>query len=515
MQDSDRMAVEQESTHGSTAANPLDLLIIGGGINGVGIARDAAGRGASVMLLEQDDLGKFTSSSSSKLIHGGLRYLENYDFRLVRHSLREREVLLGNAPHIIWPLRFILPHHRSLRPRWLIRLGLFIYDHLAKRKLLPDSGNVDLTQHVGGEPLKAEYRYGFEYSDCWVQDARLVILNAMDARRCGADIRPRNKCIGLERGSRQWTAMVEHQHDGRVYQVHARAVVNAAGPWVEQVSGMDPQSQPAHGIRLVKGSHIIVDKLFDHNYVYIFQNRDGRIMFAIPYEGEFTLLGTTEVEIHGDPGSAQVAEEEIRYICDNASNYFRNPVRPEDVRYSYAGVRPLFDDASKNASKTTRDYVLHLDNAGPEIVSVYGGKITTYRVLAEQVTDMLQQRSNMSSESWTADCSLPGGDIDVEGFGLFAERCKERYGWADSDLIDRLCRSYGTLINEVLNDCNGIGDLGLRLAGNLYEREARYLVNNEWAQTAEDILWRRTKLGMTVSNEDVQRLERWLKNTTV
>ena len=500
-----------QDSQGSEPGNGhYDLVVIGGGINGTGIARDAAGRGLSVLLCEQDDLGRFTSSASSKLIHGGLRYLEHYDFRLVRHSLEEREVLLRSAPHIIWPLRFILPHHSALRPRWLIRLGLFIYDHLGKRKLLPASHSVDLTSHTAGTSLNPSFTSGFEYSDCWVQDSRLVVLNAMDAADRGAKVLTHTRCVGLDRATDWWSVSLERTADGERSRVYARSVVNAAGPWVEQVAGLDPASRSANGVRLVKGSHIIVPALFDHQYVYLFQNSDDRIMFAIPYERDFTLLGTTDVEISGDPAAARASDEEIAYICENASNYFRKSVDPAEVVYSYSGVRPLFDDAAANASKTTRDYVLHLDAKGPPIVAVYGGKLTTYRKLGEQVLDMLSRPLGISEKPWTATAALPGGDFDAVDFPGFVSRCQNRYPWCDPQLVYYFARNYGTRIDRILSCAACVADLGRHFGDTLYEAEVRYLVRSEWAHSAEDILYRRTKAGLHCSDEEAENLKIWL-----
>ena len=487
----------------------LDLLVIGGGINGAGIARDAAGRGLSVLLCEQGDLAQYTSSSSTKLIHGGLRYLEHYDFKLVRHSLREREILLRSAPHIIWPMRFILPHHRALRPRWLIRLGLFLYDHLYKRELLPGSHSVDLRQHIGGKVLEPEFTHGFEYSDCWVQDARLVVLSAMDARRRGAKICPRTRCVELVRQREFWIAKLLPTSGGDPVTVRARAIVNAAGPWVEQVAAMDPGSQSAHGVRLVKGSHIIVPSIFDHPYAYIFQNKDARILFAIPYETEFTLIGTTDVEIQSDPAQAAISEQEINYLCDNANQYLSKKITPEDVIASYAGVRPLFDDASENASKTTRDYVLHLDHNGPPIVSIYGGKLTTFRRLSEEVMDMLSMQLGNDEGPWTASEILPGGEFADSDFSKFVTKCFTRYPWCEKSLIVRLARNYGTCIERIIGSAESMESLGQHFGAGLYQNEVNYLVENEWAMCADDILSRRTKLGLHGGKTLHESLNQW------
>jgi len=488
----------------------FDIVVVGGGINGTGIARDAAGRGLSVLLCEQDDLGRYTSSSSTKLIHGGLRYLEHYDFKLVRHSLQEREVLLKSAPHIIWPLRFILPHHRLLRPRWMIRLGLFLYDHLGKRKMLAASTAVNLRTHVSGKALKKEFRHGFEYSDCWVQDARIVILNALDASSHGATIAPRTKCVSLQRNEDSWTVTLASQPDDERRTVRARCIVNAAGPWVEQVAGLDEQTQTAHGVRLVKGSHIVVPALFDHPYAYIFQNSDGRILFAIPYEKDYTLLGTTDVEIESDPAAATISKEEIDYICESASQYFAAPVKPDDVVFSYAGVRPLFDDAKENASEATRDYVLHMNDQGPPVVSVYGGKLTTYRKLSEQVVNMLCESLSSNNGPWTSGSVLPGGNIADYDYEAFQRACLATYPWCDPGVVKLLARNYGTRITRILDDLNSMEQMGVHFGANLYQVEVEYLVREEWALSVDDIIYRRTRAGLHGGQQLREKLDNWL-----
>jgi len=489
----------------------VDILVIGGGINGASIARDAAGRGLNVVLCEKDDLAQHTSSSSTKLIHGGLRYLEHYDFLLVRHSLQEREVLLKSAPHIIWPLRFILPHHRSLRPRWLIRLGLFLYDHIGGRKILPGSRSIDLRKHISGQALKPEYTRGFEYSDCWVQDARLVVLNARDAQRHGARILTRTKCTSLERKQDHWMATLIDCRDDGIIRLKVRTVINASGPWVKQTLDLDITTDTENDIRLVKGSHIVVPRLFDHDYPYIFQHADGRVMFAIPYERDFTLLGTTDIEISGDPDKVTIDEAEITYICKAVSEYFNKPVRPETVVSSYSGVRPLFDDESKNASKVTREYVLQLDDNGPPILSVFGGKITTCRKLSEQVVDMLKKPMDFDAPGWTANASLPGGDIDNADFDSFLDSCRRQYSWLDEEVLQDYTRNYGTDIEILLDGRSSMPDLGQHFGGKLYECEVDYLTRYEWAELVEDILWRRTKKGLCIPEGGESRLKIWLQ----
>ncbi|NND92611.1 MAG: glycerol-3-phosphate dehydrogenase [Granulosicoccus sp.] len=489
----------------------FDLVVVGGGINGAGIARDAAGRGLRVMLCEKDDLAQHTSSSSTKLIHGGLRYLEHYDFMLVRHALGEREVLLRAAPHIIWPLRFILPHHQALRPRWLIRLGLFLYDNLGGRKLLPRSNSVDLTRHVAGQALKKTYTSGFEYSDCWVQDARLVTLNVMDAAARGCDVRVRTECTDIIREDGQLTVNLRDHLTGQSDSVTARALVNASGPWVERTLALDEEHDARHGVRLVKGSHIVVPKLFEHPYTYIFQNADNRILFAIPYENDFTLLGTTDVEIQSEPGTEVIEQAEIDYICDNASEYFATPVTPEQVVWTYTGVRPLYDDASDNASTVTRDYKLDLDTReGAPILSVYGGKITTYRKLAEQAVDMLQPVLGFSQGAWTSPEPLPGGEIPDADFDAFLAQCQSRYPWMEAALLLDYARNYGTRLSKLIGDARSMAELGHHFGGPLYQAEVDYLVREEWARTAADILWRRSKKGLHTPEGTEQALQTWL-----
>ncbi|MFK7861619.1 MAG: glycerol-3-phosphate dehydrogenase [Granulosicoccus sp.] len=489
-----------------------DLVVIGGGVNGAGIARDAAGRGLSVLLCEKDDLAQHTSSASTKLVHGGLRYLEHYDFMLVRHALSEREVLLRAAPHIIWPLRFILPHHKALRPRWLIRLGLFLYDHLGGRKLLPASHGVDLAQHVSGAALKNEFTKGFEYSDCWVQDARLVTLNVMDAAERGCDVRVRTECTDIVRGDGQWTVNLQDHLSGQASVVTARAIVNASGPWVEKTLNLDEEHDTRHGVRLVKGSHIVVPKLFDHPYTYIFQNADNRILFAVPYENDFTLLGTTDVEIQAEPGSEKIEDSEIDYICDNASEYFKTPISRDQIVWTYSGVRPLYDDASDNASKVTRDYKLDLDTRkGAPVLSVYGGKITTFRKLAEQAVDMLKPELKFSAGAWTSSVALPGGDIPDANYDRFLKQSAQRYPWLDTVVLNDYCRNYGTRISTLVGKASGMEELGYHFGGPLYQAEVDYLIVHEWARSAADILWRRSKKGLHTPAGTEQALQQWIE----
>jgi glycerol-3-phosphate dehydrogenase len=484
-----------------------DLLIVGGGVNGCGIARDAAGRGLKVLLVEQDDLAGHTSSASTKLIHGGLRYLEYYEFRLVREALIEREKLLGIAPHIIWPLRFVMPMPPKGRPGWMIRLGLFLYDHLGGRGSLPGSEGVSLKGPLG-TGIRPEIAKAFAYSDCWVQDSRLVVLNALDARERGADIRTRTRFVGATRDAEGWSATIADADGERA--VRVRAIVNAAGPWVDQVVGAARGAHPERPPRLVKGSHIILPRLFEGEHAYILQNPDKRIVFAIPYERDFTLIGTTDVPWHDDPATPAISAEETAYLCESVSRYFERPVRPEDVVHSYAGVRPLFDDGSASASAVTRDYVLKLgEEEDPQILSVFGGKITTYRRLAEHALEKLAPFLPEMGEAWTDKTPLPGGDIG--DFDAFFAEIRRRWPFLSERTSWRLARAYGSRIDRVLGDSTMPADLGEDLGGGLHTREVDHLVAAEWARTAEDILWRRSKLLLHVPPGTRERLEHYLR----
>ncbi len=487
----------------------FDLLVIGGGINGAGIARDAAGRGLKVCLVEKDDLASHTSSASTKLIHGGLRYLEHLEFKLVRESLIERERLLKIAPHIVWPLRFVLPHDKGLRPSWMLRLGLFMYDHLGGRKLLPPTRTINLRNAPHWQILEDRLVKGFEYSDCWVEDSRLVVLNCVDAAERGAEIRTRTECVGLDRGEDGWAAILQDA-DGQ-YEVSARMVVNAAGPWVDKVLGRAIPRDTHENLRLVKGSHLIFPKLFEGDHCYIFQNKDDRIIFAIPYEREFTLVGTTDQGFEGDPSGIKISPEEADYICDAANEYLRTDIAPEQAVSSYAGVRPLYDDKAASNSTVTRDYVFELEDKdengdkAPPILSIFGGKITTYRKLAEHALKRLGQ----GDEGWTVDAHLPGGDIDPERFEAFVSDLAARNPWLPDGAALRLARAYGTRVEAVLNGAQGLNDMGVHLGGDLYARELEYLVKHEFARTADDVLWRRSKLGLHLDKAERQRVLDW------
>lgn len=486
-----------------------DLLVVGGGINGTGIARDAAGRGLAVILCDQHDLAAHTSSASTKLIHGGLRYLEHGHFALVRKALREREVLLGSAPHIMWPLRFVMPHDAHLRPAWLIRAGLLLYDHLARRRRLPRSAAIDLRRHPAGVPLDPRFRSGFIYSDGWVDDARLVVLNALDAARRGAVVLTRTRCVHIERRDHGWSALLEDASGSR-RTVDARAVVNAAGPWAGRFLAECTPVRPAREVRLVKGSHIVVPRLFEHRFAYIFQNVDRRIVFALPYEREFTLVGTTEADYAGEPAAAHIDPDEVRYLCATVNRYFRRQCSPEDVVWTYSGVRPLLDDEASDPSSVTRDYALELDAHGSPILSVFGGKLTTYRRLAEEAVDRIAPLLGCRTPRWTAGATLPGGDLPGGSFAVFLRSVARRYPWLPHPLAVRLARAYGTRIGELLHDARSLDDLGEEVLPQLHAREIEFLCRTEWARTSEDILWRRSKLGLHVPPQGAQRLDAWL-----
>lgn len=508
------MAAAQQ---GVETAIKCDVLVVGGGINGAGIARDAAGRGLSVVLCEKDDLASHTSSASTKLIHGGLRYLEYYEFGLVRKALIEREVLLRSAPHIMWPLRFVMPHAKGQRPAWLIRAGLFLYDMLAKREILPASSGIDLTRHAAGTPLKSQFKRGFVYSDGWVDDARLVVLNVIDAADKGARVLTRTRCTALRRDGDGWQATLL-QGDARELCVRARSVVNAAGPWTaEFLQQAAPGGQGRH-LRLIKGSHIVVKRLFEHDHAYIFQHPDGRIVFAIPYEHDFTLIGTTDLDYHGDTGKVEIDDEEIRYLCELSSYYFSKPIVPADVVWTYAGVRPLVEDAAADAKAVTRDYRFELDQVGAPLLSIFGGKITTFRKLAEEAMDMLAPLLGNARPAWTEQACLPGGDVygavpqnrSVREFGQFVQGLQREYAWLPAALVARYARAYGTRIHLLLAGRTDMAAMGEEIAAGLYAAEVAYVRRHEWAVSAADILWRRSKLGLHLPRETADTLDAWL-----
>ena len=507
----------------------FDLAIIGGGVNGCGIARDAAGRGNTVLLCEMNDLASGTSSLSSKLVHGGLRYLEHFEFRLVRESLIEREILWRIAPHIVRPLRFVLPHHAGLRPAWFLRLGLFVYDHLGGRHLLPATRTLDLTCDEAGRPLPPNrFKRAFEYSDCFVDDARLVVLTARDAADRGADIRTRTRVTEIHRSDRLWCVSMVNAVTGEHSTVQARVLVNAGGPWVDMLAreaGVNAKAK----VRLVQGSHIVVSKLYDHDRAYVFQNADGRIIFVIPYQDDFTLIGTTDRDYDGDPAKAKATPEEIEYLCSAASEYLTRRVEPDDVVWAYSGVRPLYDDGASEARAATRDYVFELDTpGGAPLLSIYGGKITTYRRLAEEALKRLspylrgstagegkaredKAREGKALEGWTGNCPLPGGDMDVTGGdAALIAKLRRSHPFLSAEHASRLAHAYGTRAVNLLDGAKSADDLGKSFGATLTEREVRYLMANEWAMTAEDIIWRRSKLGLRLTAGEIAALEDWI-----
>lgn len=492
-----------------------DLFIIGGGINGVGIARDAAGRDLSAFVCEQGDLAGQTSSRTTKLIHGGLRYLEYYDFRLVREALLERERVMEIAPHIVQPLRFVLPHKKGLRPAWMIRIGMFLYDHLAKRKRLPGSESVNLRKCPIGAPLKEFLKKGFIYSDCRTDDARLVVLNAIDARERGAEIRTHTRFISARKENGEWIATIENLSTGLQEEVHAKAIINTAGPWVSEVLKNRLHIDTAKHVRLVKGSHIVVKKIYEGDHAFFFQNPDGRLVFAIPYEQDFTLIGTTDEAYAGDPAKVSISDNEISYMCDCLNEYFKEPIKPSDVVWSFSGVRPLYDDARKNASAVTRDYILDIESSAgePILLSVFGGKITTFRRLAEHAFEKLEPLIPNLKPSWTKGAPLAGGDIPDADFENFFQSAQKKWSFLSEFTLKRMAHSYGTRMERILGEAKSLDDLGEDFGAHLTKAEVDYLVEQEWAQSSEDILWRRSKLGLHVPslNDTITRLDAYLE----
>jgi glycerol-3-phosphate dehydrogenase len=489
----------------------VDVFIIGGGINGVGIARDAAGRGYSVALCEKEDLASGTSNWSSKLVHGGVRYLEHYEFGLVRKALKEREVLWAAAPHIVRPMRFILPHHKDLRPAWLLRLGLFLYDHIGGRKLLPATKTVDLKNGPFGKPLKAMFTKGFQYSDAQVDDARLVVLNAMDAQTQGAEIATHREVTSARREGEHWHIDTRNE-DGTEVDYTASVIVNAAGPWVDIVLGETFGANDASNIRLVKGSHIVVPALFEHDNAYIFQNADERIIFAIPWREGTTLIGTTDEDFEGNPRDAKISQAETDYLCAAASEYFEKPITPDTIVWTYAGVRPLYDDGASAAQEATRDYIFRRDGQTGEVplLNIFGGKITTYRELSEKMLASIEDELGRRGRPWTSRAPLPGGDFPVQGFDQLVAQTQRRYPFLTDELTVRLCRNYGTRVTQVLGNAEAEKQLGKHFGAGLYEVEVRYLMTNEWAQTATDVVERRTKLLLRMTKRQINALEKWM-----
>lgn len=525
-----------------------DLFIIGGGINGCGIARDASGRGLSVTLVEMNDLASATSSASTKLFHGGLRYLEYLEVRLVREALKEREILLRAMPHISWPMRFVLPYHKDMRyegdspvsrilnfvmpwtkgrrPAWLIRLGLFLYDNLGGnseggKKILPSTSSVDLKTDAVGNPLQEHFKYAYEYSDCWVNDSRLVILNARDAHKRGANILTRCKVISAKREDGLWVIETLDQITGKTALFKARMLVNAGGPWVQDIIKNTAQIESKDGIRLVRGSHIVTKQLFDHDKSYIFQGEDGRIMFAIPYENDFTLIGTTDIDHPDVDNNPECTEEEINYICAFATKYFKTPVTPDQVVWSFSGVRPLYNDGSDSASAATRDYTLKVDqgfchssgqsSSEAPLLNIFGGKITTYRRLAESALEKITPFFSDIGKPWTAGVPLPGGDFSVNRVEHLIKNLMYDYPYLTQKWAQRMIRSYGTEAKDILLNSASIKDLGINFGATLTEQEVVWLMDNEFAQSTDDIIWRRSRLGLHMSAEDIEVLDRWIQ----
>ena len=491
------------------ADSHFDLFVVGGGINGTGIAADAAGRGLKVGLCEMGDLAQATSSSSSKLIHGGLRYLEHYEFRLVKEALNEREVLLKVAPHLVTPMRFQMPHRPHLRPAWLIRIGLFLYDNLGKRDTLLGSNKV---KYGADSPLKADITQGFEYSDCWVDDARLVVTNALSAQQNNADIYARTRCTAAKRVAGQWQISLEDQITKTSTTVTAKALVNAAGPWVSSFIESKLEKKAPYGIRMIKGSHIVVPRIHQFANAFIMQNTDKRIVFAIPYRENYTLLGTTDVEYKGDPSEVKISDEEINYILNVANDHFKKNLSPDDVIWHYSGVRPLLEDESNDPSAVTRDYTLHLedDNSQAPLLSIFGGKITTYRKLALSAMTKLTPYFDQLGPAWTHSKPLPGGNLNMS-LDAFTLSLQQSYPFIGAHLAKRLANSYGDRSHLILQDKTSLEDLGQHFGADLYQAEVDYLLQQEWAFTGDDILWRRSKLGLEFSAEQVAQLNDYVK----
>ena len=488
----------------------FDLFVIGGGINGAGIARDAAGRGLSVIMCEKGDLAEGTSSRSGKLVHGGLRYLEYYEFRLVREALIEREVLLNSASHIIWPMRFVLPHSPTDRPAWLVRLGLFLYDHLGGRKKLPGTRSLDLHRDPEGAPILDQYSKGFEYSDCWVDDARLVVLNALDASAKGARILTRTACVSARREQGNWLIQMRSERSGEVRTVRARVLVNAAGPWVNDIIGRVVGSNSQRSVRLVKGSHIIVPKFWAGQQAYLVQNHDKRVIFINPYEGDKALIGTTDIPYEGKPEEVRADEKEIDYLITAVNRYFKEKLRRSDVLESFSGVRPLFDDGKGNPSAVTRDYVFDLDETGgAPLLSVFGGKITTFRKLSEHAMQRLAKFFPKMGGDWTRSAVLPGGEIPNADYVAFSDTLRAAYPWMPRALVNHYGHLYGARTKQIVGNATSLADLGRHFGGDLYEAEVRYLVACEWAQAADDVLMRRTKEGLHMTAEEKAAFAAW------
>ncbi|MCJ7873225.1 glycerol-3-phosphate dehydrogenase [Phaeobacter sp. J2-8] len=496
-----------------TEAQEVDLFVIGGGINGAGIARDAAGRGLRVALCEKDDLAEGTSSRSGKLIHGGLRYLEYYEFSLVRKALIEREVLLRNAPHIVWPMRFVLPHSKRDRPAWLVRLGLFLYDHLGGRAKLPGTRTLDLHRASEGHAIRDDFRRGFEYSDCWVDDARLVVLNALDAAERGATILTRSPCVSARREGGKWHVTTRHATTGETRDFRAHVLVNAAGPWVTDIITNVAAASSRRKVRLVKGSHIITPKFWRGEHAFLIQNHDKRVIFVNPYEGDKALIGTTDIAYDGPADQVQAGEDEIAYLIDAVNSYFKEQLSRDDVQTAYSGVRALFDDGQGNPSAVTRDYVLDLDETdGAPLLNIFGGKITTFRELSQKALQRLAPTFPALGGDWTAQAPLPGGDMDSADFDVFVNQMKTAYPWLPRPVLLHYARLYGTRMRHVVGAATSVSGLGRHFGGALYAAEAQYLRQQEWAQTAQDVLWRRTKHLLHLTQAEQAEFTRWFED---
>lgn len=492
----------------------VDILVVGGGINGAGIAVDAAGRGLAVVLCEKGDLASGTSSASSKMIHGGLRYLEHYEFGLVRQALVERDILLKKAPHLIRPLQFVMPHNKRLRSLWWLSMGLYLYDVLTPNKLLPASRRIALQGHTAGIPLRENFSHGFIFSDCWVDDARLVVLNAISAAEHGARIMLHTELLSAERKNGLWDVTLVNKHTGKQFTLSCRVLVNATGPWVAEVLEKRLGISSRHKVTLVKGSHIVVPRITTGEYAYLLQHEDRRVIFVVPFE-DFNIIGTTELLFEGDPGMAEISEEEQHYLCELANRYFRKSVSVENIVWSYSGVRPLLGDATSNlaATKITRGYLFDLNTANGQapLLSIFGGKITTFRVLAEQAMEKLKPFFKHCGPAWTQKTPLPGGAMPEYNFGQFFTKFRQTHPWLPSKLATRYAHNYGTRAILIVQNARSVEDLGIHFAAGLYQREVEYLVAHEWAENVEDILWRRTKLGLFFKPEDIEKLENWLK----
>jgi len=494
------------------ALEHYDILVIGGGVNGCGIARDAVGRGLTVALVEQGDLAGETSSSSTKLFHGGLRYLEYYEFGLVRKALIEREILLRNMPHIAWPMRFIIPHLKGMRPKWMLRAGLFIYDYIGGRKMLPPTKTVNLEKGPLGAPLVDSIKVGFEYSDCWVDDARLVVLNARDAADRGAKIMVRTRFQSAKPKDGHWVANVKDIRSGKTKRIEAKVLVNAGGPWVKSIIEDRLKTETPENIRLVRGSHIVIPKIYDHDRAYFFQIADGRLVFTIPYENDFTLIGTTDVDHKGDPGNPQCSPEEAAYLCDVISKNFKKKISTDDIVWSYAGVRPLHDSEGGDAKSASRDYEIKLREIdGSPLINIFGGKITTHRKLSEEVAAEFAPYTQMIGKPWTHNAPLPGGDFALQQKDDLIAQFRWDFPFLDEAQVRRMFKSYGTKASEMLNGLTSAKQMGKNFGSGLTEIEVKWLMEHEWAQTAEDVVWRRSKLGLRMTDGQVAELDVWMK----